>query len=87
MTPVEPSKKKKELQSKFIGFWSGIVGRENFVKFYGGTNEEAQEVYDFYLSEITKLINDESNKRKMKAKEDAKKPHYVDGKLVGRLII
>ena len=86
MTPAELSEKKKELQSKFIGFWSGIVGRENLVKFYGGTDKEAQEVYDFYLEEITKLINDESRKRKIKAHEDAKNPHYKNGIEIGKMI-
>ena len=73
MTFPEPSEKRKELESKFIGYWSGIVGRENFVKFYDGTDEEAQEVYDFYLSEIKKLINDEGFRRRTESKKETGK--------------
>lgn len=73
MTFPEPSKERQALEKKFIGYWSGIVGRENFFKFYGGTDEEAQEVYDFYLSEIKKLINDEGIKRRMESKKETGK--------------
>lgn len=72
MTFPEPSEKKKELLGKFVGHWSGIVGREDMLRFHGGTDEEAQEVYEFYLSEITKLINEESWKRKAEEKKQNK---------------
>ncbi len=74
----KPSEAKKALLSKFIGNWSGIVGRDNMLKFHGGTDEEAQEVYEYYLEEVTKLINDESFKRK----QEEKKQNKENGKIV-----
>ena len=77
----EPSEERKELESKFIGLWSGIVGRENMLKFYGGTDEEAEEVYEFYLSEITKIINEESRRRRT----DGRKPIEDDGTPINQI--
>ena len=73
-----PNKFKQGLLDKFIGFWGGIVGRDNILKFHGGTDEEAQEVYDYYIEEVKKLINEEGRKRK----EEEKKRNKESGKMI-----